>query len=204
MPLFRTPSLRFPAPYLTARSGNVELLWSAGLALASSLFVAACAHIVVPLPFTPVPFTLQPFAVLLTGMLLGPQLGFAALALYLAEGAAGLPVFTPAGLPGIARLLGPTAGYLFAYPVAAALAGAVPRLLSRWKTFAAYAFGGAVAMLVVYAAGALWFSHALHLPAGPALAGAVLPFAPSDAVKICAAAGIASALHPGSDAHADS
>lgn len=194
MSLFSTSSLRLTAPALAGRSRSTDLLSSAGLAVAGSLFVAACAHIAVPLPFTPVPFTLQPFAVILVGMLLGPELGFAALAAYLAEGAAGLPVFTPAGLPGLARLLGPTAGYLFAYPVAAALAGAVPRLLPRMKRFAAYALAGAVAMLVVYLSGALWFSHALHLPLGATLAGAVLPFAASDAVKVCAAAGIASAL----------
>lgn len=198
MPLFSTSSLRFSAPALTERSRSLDLLWKAGLALAASLFVAACAHIAVALPFTPVPFTLQPFAVLLTGMLLGPELGFAALAAYLAEGAMGLPVFTPAGLPGMARLLGPTAGYLFAYPLAAAIAGAAPRLLPRWKTFAALALGGIIAMLVVYTAGALWFGHALHLPAGATLAGAILPFAASDAVKICAAAGIAYALQQGS------
>jgi biotin transport system substrate-specific component len=194
MSLFSTSPLRLTSPALGSRSRSVDLLWSAGLALAGSLLVAACAHIAVPLPFTPVPFTLQPFAVILVGMLLGPELGFAALAAYLAEGAAGLPVFTPAGLPGVARLLGPTAGYLFAYPVAAAIAGTVPRLLPGMKRFASLACGGAVAMLVIYLSGALWFSHALHLPVGATLAGAVLPFAPSDAIKVCAAAGIAAAI----------
>ena len=194
MSLLSTSPLRFPALTVASRSRSTDLAWSAGLALAGSLFVAACAHIAVPLPFTPVPFTLQPFAVILVGMLLGPELGFAALAVYLAEGAAGLPVFTPAGLPGVARLLGPTAGYLFAYPVAAAIAGAVPRIMPGMKRFGACALGGAMAMLAVYTSGALWFSHALHLPIAATLAAAVLPFALSDAVKVLAAAGIASAL----------
>jgi len=85
--------------------------------------VAAAAQVAVPLPGTPVPMTLQPLAVLLVGGLLGPALGATSMVLYLALGAAGLPVFTPHGLPGLARLVGPTGGYLLAYPVAASAVG---------------------------------------------------------------------------------
>src|SRR5258706_14531500 len=85
-------------------------LWNVALVASASLFVALCARITVPLPFTPIPLTLQNFAVLLVGLTLGPRRGFAALALYLAEGAAGMPVFNPLGLGGIAQLLGPTGG----------------------------------------------------------------------------------------------
>jgi biotin transport system substrate-specific component len=86
--------------------------------------VAAAAQIAVPLPGTPVPMTLQPLAVLLVGGLLGARLGALSLFLYLAMGIAGLPVFTPTvPLVGIARLLGPTGGYLLAYPVAAFATG---------------------------------------------------------------------------------
>jgi biotin transport system substrate-specific component len=86
--------------------------------------VAAAAQIAVPLPGTPVPMTLQPLAVLLVGGLLGARLGAASMVLYLALGIAGLPVFTPTvPLFGIARLLGPTGGYLLAYPVAAFVVG---------------------------------------------------------------------------------
>ncbi len=166
----------------------------AAQAMLASLFIAVSAHVAVPLPFTPVPFTLQPFAVLLVGMLLSPVVAFSALAAYLCEGAAGLPVFTPGGLPGVARLIGPTGGYLFAYPVAAALVSALPRLFSSRHRFAAYAMSGSAAMLLVYACGSLWFSYALHLPFAAALAATVTPFALSDAVKVCAAAGIANAL----------
>jgi len=87
-------------------------------------FVALAAQISVPLPGTPVPMTLQPLAVLLVGGLLGARLGAASMVLYLALGIAGLPVFTPTvPLFGIARLLGPTGGYLLAYPVAAWVVG---------------------------------------------------------------------------------
>src|SRR5438093_10175057 len=85
--------------------------------------VAAAAQVAVPLPGPPVPMTLQPLAVLLVGGLLGPALGATSMVLYLALGAAGLPVFTPHGLPGLARLVGPTGGYLLAYPVAASAVG---------------------------------------------------------------------------------
>src|SRR5205823_2462686 len=88
--------------------------------------VAVAAQVSIPLPGTPVPMTLQPMAVLLVGGLLGAPLGTLSMILYLAMGAAGLPVFTPTvPLPGIARLLGPTGGYLLAYPVAAWAVGAL-------------------------------------------------------------------------------
>src|SRR5207253_11004308 len=86
-----------------------------------ALIVAGAAQFSIPLPGTPVPMTLQPMAVLLVGGLLGARLGALSMILYLAMGAAGLPVFTPSPLllPGIGRLLGQTGGYLLAYPVAA-------------------------------------------------------------------------------------
>src|SRR5207248_2230114 len=92
------------------------------VALGAAL-VAIAAQIAIPLPGTPVPMTLQPLAVLLVGGWLGARLGAGSLIFYLALGAAGLPVFTPYGLPGVARLLGPTGGYLLAYPVAAFAVG---------------------------------------------------------------------------------
>src|SRR6266576_1099435 len=85
-----------------------------------AVLVALAAQVAVPLPGTPVPMTLQPMAVLLVGGLLGARLGALSMILYLAMGAAGLPVFTPTvPLLGVARLFGPTGGYLLAYPVAA-------------------------------------------------------------------------------------
>src|ERR1700731_3896290 len=89
----------------------------------ASLFVALCARITIPLPFTPVPLTVQNFGVLLVGMLLGSKRGFAALLLYLAEGAIGLPVFNPIGPGGLVRLMGATGGFLLAYPLVAGFTG---------------------------------------------------------------------------------
>src|SRR3954447_8042300 len=85
--------------------------------------IALASQFAIPLPNTPVPLTLQPFVVVLAGLLLGPIDAAVAMVAYLIAGASGLPVFTPMGPPGIARLLSPTGGYLLAYPLAAAVAG---------------------------------------------------------------------------------
>src|SRR5436309_6749291 len=105
----------------TQSSGVVvsPLLKDSALVVGGSLLMAVCAHVSVPLVFSPVPLTLQTFGVLLIALALGSKRGFAALALYLLEGGSGLPVFSPAGPGGIAQLLGPTGGFLMAYPVAA-------------------------------------------------------------------------------------
>src|SRR6266567_2756385 len=101
------------------------LEWALQIAVVAgaSLFVALCARLTLPLPFTPVPLTLQNFGVLLVGLALGSRRGFAALALYLLEGAAGMPVFSPFGPGGVLQIIGPTGGYLMAYPFVAGLGG---------------------------------------------------------------------------------
>ena len=165
-----------------------------GIVLAGTLFVAACAHVSVPLFFTPVPLTLEPFAVLVLGVLLGPRLAFATLAAYLAEGALGLPVFAPStvALSGLAHLLGPTGGYLLSYPVAAAL------IASLWRSGQTRARGFAWALasvtageVLILSAGALWMGLWTHGSATTVFAEAVLPFLPGEALKVVAAAGIA-------------
>jgi biotin transport system substrate-specific component len=128
--------------------------------LSASLFVALCARVTIPLPFTPVPLTMQNFGVLLVGLALGRRGGFAALALYLAEGAAGLPVFNPTGPGGIAQLLGPTGGFLLAYPFVAALAGFIFEIGNR--TFARAAAAGIVAEALLFACGIGWLSLLTH------------------------------------------
>ena len=93
-----------------------------------ALIVALSAQVLVPVPFSPVPMTLQPLAVLAVGGLLGPVGGVSALILYIALGALGLPVFAGGG-SGLLHLMGPTGGYLLAFPVAAGVTGEVPKLL---------------------------------------------------------------------------
>src|SRR5271154_2135990 len=116
---------------LTHNTGSLQesLASKTLLVIGATAFVAACAHISFPLPFTPVPLTLQNFAVVLVGLVLGPVAGFSAMVLYLVEGAIGLPVFTPYAAGGVAHLLGPNGGYLFSYPLAAATAGWVVRAM---------------------------------------------------------------------------
>ena len=164
-------------------------LWNVALVASASLFVALCARITVPLPFTPIPLTLQNFAVLLVGLTLGPRRGFAALALYLAEGAAGMPVFNPLGLGGIAQLLGPTGGFLLAYPLVAAVAGYISGLNRRRF---GYALAGAVvAEVLLFLGGVSWFMLVTHLGATRAVQFALYPFLFAEVIKTMSAAALA-------------
>ena len=155
--------------------------------LAGSLFIAACAHLTVPLFFTPIPMTLQPFAVLLVGLLLGPGLGAATCAAYLLEGALGLPVFTPQGAGGMLQLLGPTGGYLLSYPAAAALAGALAHAGGR-RGIGQALLGAAAANVLILSAGACWLAVLTHQSSGSVYRAAVLPFLAGDAIKVVLAA----------------
>jgi biotin transport system substrate-specific component len=168
------------------------------IALAATAVVAAAARIAIPLPFTPVPLTLQPFAVLGVGLVLGPVDGFFAMLAYLAEGAMGMPVFSPAGPGGVAQMLGPSGGFLMSYPLVAAIIGSVTRTLSaRLPRFSAALVGGTAATAVLFCAGAAWFAHFMHLSAHATWIGAVAPFLPGEAVKVVVAAGLYSTLNHG-------
>ena len=162
-----------------------------GIVVAGSALVAVCAHLALPLYFTPVPLSLAPFAVLLLGLLLSPRMAAATLGAYLAEGAMGLPVFTPGPLAssGLAHLLGPTGGYLLAYPFAAALISFLWRKTGR--SFAAAAMSAAAGNLAILASGALWLGVLTHLSIQTAVTLAVVPFLPGDALKVVAAAALA-------------
>jgi biotin transport system substrate-specific component len=123
-----------------------------------------CARVTIPLPFTPVPLTLQNFGVLTVGLLLGSRRGFAALALYLVEGAFGLPVFSPSILVGVAHLFGPTGGFLMAYPVVAFVAGWIyeRRPEKSSHRFGWAALSAAAGELVLFAGGLSWLAMLTH------------------------------------------
>jgi len=163
------------------------------IVIAASLFVALCARVTVPLPFTPVPLTLQNFGVLGVGLLLGSRRGFAALALYLVEGACGMPVFSPAVLSGgIAQILGPTGGYLMAYPVVAFVAGYIYEHSSR--RFAWAALSSVAAEIVLFAGGLSWLAMLTH-SVTLALKYGLYWFVFAEVIKVLMAAAVAARWH---------
>lgn len=181
---FKQDSLRPLSAPLLGWNTVIAVVLATGL-------VAICAHIALPLGL-PVPVTMQTFAVLLLGLLLAPGPAFACLALYLMEGAVGLPVFSPHGPGGIAQLLGLTGGYLLSYPFAAATASLLYRRL-RGSFLAALAASG-LASILILAAGATWLGLLSHLKFSLVFAQSVAPFLPGDALKILAATACVSML----------
>jgi len=158
------------------------------LAVAGSLALWISAKVQVP--FYPVPMTMQTFVVLVIGMAFGWRLGAATVLLYLAEGAAGLPVFagTPERGIGLAYMAGPTGGYLVGFVLAAATVGVLAE--RGWDrriptTLAAMALGTAI----IFACGVLWLG-ALVGWSEPVLALGVTPFLPGAAFKIALAAAV--------------
>jgi len=156
------------------------------LVVAGTLFVSLCAQVYIPT--LPVPFTGQTFGVLLVGGALGFRRGLAALLLYLAIGAIGIPVYAQ-GRSGLDVIQGATGGYLVGFVVAAALVGRLAEL--GWDR----RIGGALAMMaigtaVIYAIGVPWLKVAAGMPWADAVAGGMTKFLIWDAAKLAVAAGI--------------
>lgn len=167
----QTADLRFTSTAIRRR----------GLAIVGgALLVGLAAQVAIPIPGTPVPITLQVPAVLLVAGLLGPRAGAASMVLYLALGAAGLPVFAPVGPLGFTRLLSATGGYLLAYPLAAALAG---RLMGDGRSWPHLA-GGLLAGLAVVHAGGVAQLAVLSGSLGAALRLGSVPFLLVDLLKL--------------------
>lgn len=164
-----------------------------GAVVFAAAFTAAAAQVSMPLPWTPVPLTLQPLAVLLSAAALGARLGLSAQCVYLAAGLAGLPVFAwSPGLPqGAARLLGPTGGYLLAFPLAAWLTGwLADRGLDRRYGTAVLAMAAGLA--VIFLGGVAWLvlSSPQPLGLGRALQIGVYPFLLADVIKLLVGAAL--------------
>jgi biotin transport system substrate-specific component len=178
-------------------SRTLRLLEHAGAVSFVTVLTIIAAQVSIPLPFTPVPFTFQPMVVLVGAAALGARLGATSQLLYLALGVAGLPVFAASPLlpQGVARLLGPTGGYLIAYPLAAFVAGSLAErgFDRRYLT----AFAAMVAGLaIVFAGGVAWLALFAQ-PAGGfagALAAGFYPFVAVDLVKLLIAAGVMPSL----------
>jgi biotin transport system substrate-specific component len=157
-----------------------------------TILTAVAAQVSIPLPFTPVPFTLQPMIVLLGGAALGARLGFTSQVLYLAAGIAGLPVFaaSPVLPQGVARLLGPTGGYLMSYPFAALVAGYLAeRGFDRRYLTSVLAMAAGLAL--VFACGVAWMAWgAPSLGLNASLRAGFYPFVSADIIKVCLAAAV--------------
>ncbi|MCC7369867.1 MAG: biotin transporter BioY [Chloroflexi bacterium] len=161
------------------------------LVVAFGTLMGALAQIAVPLPFTPVPVTGQTLGVLLIGALLGSRRGGAAMLVHLAEGLAGLPVFAEGNTAwtltrlGVPTIIGPTAGYLFAFPVAAFVVGwLAERGWDRKPLTAASAM--LVGQAIIYAGGLSWLAG--YVGVDRAIPLGMVPFLPGDAVKLALAA----------------
>jgi biotin transport system substrate-specific component len=177
-----TPAL---APSLLPQDRALRLAGLVLLAIAGSLLMWVSAKIKVP--FYPVPMTLQTLALFGIAAAYGMRLGVAAIALYLIEGALGLPVFagTPEKGIGLAYMFGPTGGYLASYMIAAAIVGyAVDRGLGRnpFKLFGSML----IAEVVILGMGFAWMAYLFG--AEKAFAFGVGPFIVTDLVKIALAA----------------
>ncbi len=160
---------------------------------AANVLLALCAHIVIPLPFTPVPITGQTFGVLLIAVMLGARRSAIALVFYLLEGLAGLPVFQPLGLPGPARFLGPTAGYLVAYPLAAFVTGwlveraaavTLPRAVRPRVAGATLAGALFCGEAIIFLGGCAWLAFGMRLGWPAAFQAGVIPFVPGEIIKM--------------------
>lgn len=154
---------------------------------------ATAAQFTLVLPGTAVPFTLTPLVVMLTGAALGSRLGFAAQAMYLAAGAAGAPVFAPSPLlpPGALRLIGPTGGYLMAYPIAAFVTGwlAERGWDRRYVTSLASMLAG---LAIIFSGGVSWMVIGLQVAPAVAFVDGFARFILADVLK----AGLAAMILP--------
>ena len=202
MPHSRAPFVTYDSTLLEHVSDGAAsaAAWTS-IRVASVLFLtaltAAAAQVSVHVPFTPVPLTLQPMVVLVGAAALGPRLGALSQALYLLLGAAGAPVFAASPLlpPGAGRLLGPTGGYLLAYPCAAYVTGWLAT-----RGFDRRYFTSLVAMLAglitVFAGGVLWLAYLAPGTAGQpvglraALAAGLYPFIAVDLIKVSVASAV--------------
>ncbi len=180
-----TRAMRYPT-LSEAALPSTGLAHDAAAVAVASLFIAVCAQIEIPLPFTPVPVTGQTLGVLYAGALLGARRGAAAVALYLLEGASGLPVFA-GGAGGAAKFMGPTGGYLLGFPLGAYATGLLAE--RGWDRTPLKAFFMMLAgSLPIFACGLVGLSR--FVPADALLVSGLLPFVPGDILKAAASAGL--------------
>ena len=201
----RTPFVTYDSTLLDhVGLGAASAAARTSMRLGSMLFLTAltavAAQVSVHIPFTPVPLTLQPMIVLVGAAALGARLGAASQVLYLLIGIGGLPVFAASPIlpQGFGRLLGPTGGYLLAYPIAAFVTGYLAErgFDRRYLTSLLAMFAG---LITLFAGGVTWLAFFAGAPGGPvglnaALATGLYPFVVPDFFKVCVASGVLPAL----------
>ena len=175
-----------PATHVVgSRNRALDSAAQIALIVGATFFVALCARVYIPLPGTPVPLTIQNLGVLLVGLALGSKRGFLAMALYLVEGAGGLPVFS-GGAAGLVYFSGATAGYLIAYPFVAALTGYI---FERGKpTFARAALAAIAGEVLLFTFGVSWLYVLTHSLAR-AISFGLYWFIFAEVIKVMLAAG---------------
>ena len=171
-----------PVVSTQAPARSIRFAWPLSLLLGAAI-VAVSAQFAVPVPLSPVPMTLQGLAVLLVGGLFGAAAGAGAMVLYLVLGIFGLPVFSPLGAPGLARILGPTGGYLLAFPIAAAVVGRIAQRDHLVRCL----LGALAGMLVIHFGG--WAQLTLLTGnAGSIVSQSIVPLVVQDLLKVVIAA----------------
>ncbi len=176
-----------------AQSRTKLIYRNVALVVGASLLMSILGRFSVPLPFTPIPLTLANLGVLFIALTLGSRRAAAAMLLYLAEGAMGMPVFSPAGPGGIAQILGPTGGYLMAYPVSAFVAGWIGERGSR--NVVRLSAAAVIGEILLFIGGIGWLMNLAHVPVSQAVNWAVYPFAFAEIIKIMAAVAASARLH---------
>lgn len=168
---------------LSANTKLNDILWI----LSFTILTAVAAQITIPVK--PVPFTLQTMMVLLSGAFLGSKKGAYSQIIYLAAGVMGLPVFAqiPDGMIGIARLFGPTGGYLLSYPLAAFAAG---YMIEKNKSYINFVFSLFISNMLILLVGSLYLGAFFLGNIVEAIKQGMIVFLLWEIVKVFAAASI--------------
>lgn len=178
-------ALASPQPRVLADTIPAAWVRNVVLVVGAAAFVAVCAQVAIPLPFTPVPLTLQTFAVVLSAGVLGSWRGAAAMLLYAVVGSLGAPIF----FQGSSGFGGVTFGYVIGFIVGAFVVGRIAEhgaTRTFWRSVGLMVVGN----VIVYAFGTTWLAISLQWDPATAIAKGVLPFLVGDAIKILVAAGL--------------
>lgn len=178
-------ALASPQPRVLADTIPAAWVRNVVLVVGAAAFVAVCAQIAIPLPFTPVPLTLQTFAVVLSAGVLGSWRGAAAMLLYAVVGSLGAPIF----FLGSSGFGGVTFGYVIGFIIGAFIVGKIAEhgaTRTFWRAVGLMVLGNAI----IYVFGTTWLAVSLQWDPATAIAKGVLPFLVGDAIKILIAAGV--------------